>query len=223
MRLLLLDNYDSFTWNLAQYLQELGADVDVRLNDRVDLDWIAHRRFDAVVISPGPGRPEAAGISRELVRAAAGRTPLLGVCLGHQAIAQAYGATIVPAPTLMHGKTSAIVHEGRGLFRGMPPRFEATRYHSLVVDPQTLPSEISVTARTLDGVVMGLQHRSAALFGVQFHPESVLTPDGKQLLANFLTLVARWRDASSSSTTVAGQAWPERDECALLGAPNSGN
>jgi len=175
VRLLLLDNYDSFTWNLAQYLEELGAHLDVRLNDRVDVGWVAQQRFDALVISPGPGRPEDAGISLELVRAAAGRTPLLGVCLGHQAIAQAHGAAIVPAPTLMHGKTSTIVHAGRGLFGGMPPRFEATRYHSLVVDPRTLPPEIAVTARTPDGVVMGLEHRSAPLFGVQFHPESILT------------------------------------------------
>jgi len=221
VRLLLLDNYDSFTWNLAQYLEELGAHLDVRLNDRVDVGWVAQQRFDALVISPGPGRPEDAGISLELVRAAAGRTPLLGVCLGHQAIAQAHGAEIVPAPTLMHGKTSTIVHAGRGLFGGMPPRFEATRYHSLVVDPRTLPPEIAVTARTPDGVVMGLEHRSAPLFGVQFHPESILTPQGKRLLGNFLTLVARWHGASSGAATVAAQSWPSDFACGLPGAPNS--
>jgi anthranilate synthase component 2 len=221
VRLLLLDNYDSFTWNLAQYLEELGAHLDVRLNDRVDVGWVAQQRFDALVISPGPGRPEDAGISLELVRAAAGRTPLLGVCLGHQAIAQAHGAAIVPAPTLMHGKTSTIVHAGRGLFGGMPPRFEATRYHSLVVDPRTLPPEIAVTARTPDGVVMGLEHRWAPLFGVQFHPESILTPQGKRLLGNFLTLVARWHGASPGAAAVAAQSWPSDIACGLPGAPNS--
>ena len=208
MRLLLLDNYDSFTWNLAQYLQELGAETAVELNDRVSVDWVARQRFDALVISPGPGRPADAGISLDLVRAVAGRTPLLGVCLGHQAIAQAFGAAIVQAPTLMHGKTSPIVHDGRELFRGLPSPFEATRYHSLTVDASTLPPELVVTARTPEGVVMGLAHRSVPLFGVQFHPESILTLQGKQLLENYLQIAARWVHVPVSAMASARAAVP---------------
>ena len=189
-RLLLLDNYDSFTWNLAQYLQELGADVRVVLNDQFSVDWIAEQAFDGVVISPGPGRPEDAGISLALILALAGRVPILGVCLGHQAIAQAYGARIVQAPTLMHGKTSRIEHDGTGLFRGLAQPFEATRYHSLVVEPASLSDEFDVTARSADGVIMGIRHRTLPLWGVQFHPESVLTLEGKALLANFLSLAS---------------------------------
>jgi anthranilate synthase/aminodeoxychorismate synthase-like glutamine amidotransferase len=188
MKLLLLDNYDSFTWNLAQYLQELGADVEVRLNDRLELDRVFSQGLDGIVISPGPGRPDQAGITLELVRAVAGRLPLLGVCLGHQAIAQAYGARIVQAEVLMHGKTSRIEHEGQGLFADLPRPFEATRYHSLVIDPASLSGELEITARTRDGVIMGIQHRVHPLYGVQFHPESILTQDGKMLLANFLRL-----------------------------------
>ena len=187
--LLLLDNHDSFTWNLAQYLAELGAEVEVRLNDEVAVDWCMARGFEACVVSPGPGRPEDAGISLPLIRAAAARgLPLLGVCLGHQALAQAWGARIVHAPTLMHGKTSPILHDGQGIFAGLPPAFTATRYHSLVVDEATLDPELAVTARTPEGVIMGLEHRRLPLFGVQFHPESVLTLEGKRLLANFLSL-----------------------------------
>ncbi len=186
MNLLLLDNYDSFTWNLYQYLEELGASVRVELNDRIGVDEVLSGGFDGIVISPGPGRPERAGISLALILAAAGRIPLLGVCLGHQAIAQAHGATIVEAPTLMHGKTSQIVHQNSGLFRGLPDRFEATRYHSLVVDESTLPDCLIVNARTADGVIMGLRHRRHELHGVQFHPESILTLSGKRLLQNFL-------------------------------------
>ncbi len=189
-RLLLLDNYDSFTWNLAQYLQELGADVRVLLNDQFSVDWIGEQAFDGVVISPGPGRPEDAGISLALILALAGRVPILGVCLGHQAIAQAYGARIVQAPTLMHGKTSRIEHDGTGLFRGLAQPFEATRYHSLVVEPDSLSDEFDVTARSAEGVIMGIQHRTLPLWGVQFHPESVLTLEGKALLANFLSLAS---------------------------------
>ena len=189
-RLLLLDNYDSFTWNLAQYLQELGADVRVLLNDQFSVDWIEEQAFDGVVISPGPGRPEDAGISLALILALAGRVPILGVCLGHQAIAQAYGARIVQAPTLMHGKTSRIEHDGAGLFRGLAQPFEATRYHSLVVEPDSLSDEFDVTARSADGVIMGIRHRTLPLWGVQFHPESVLTLEGKTLLANFLSLAS---------------------------------
>jgi anthranilate synthase/aminodeoxychorismate synthase-like glutamine amidotransferase len=192
VQLLLLDNHDSFTWNLAQYLEELGARVRVELNDRIEATEVVARRPDAVVISPGPGRPEDAGISVPLVRSVAGLIPLLGVCLGHQALAQAYGARIVRARTLMHGKTSPIVHDARGLFRSLPAGFDATRYHSLVVDPDTLHPDLEVTARTPDDVVMAIEHRRLPLYGVQFHPESILSIEGKPLLSNFLTLAASW-------------------------------
>ena len=188
MRVLLIDNYDSFTWNLAQYLQELGVDLTVRLNDALSADESLALGTDAVMISPGPGRPEESGITLEVVRRCAGRTPLLGVCLGHQAIAQSFGAAIVQAPTLMHGKTSPIEHDGEGLFAGLPNPFDATRYHSLVVDPPTLPESLVVTATTAEGVIMGLRHRDWPLWGVQFHPESILTQAGKPLLANYLSL-----------------------------------
>ena len=193
MRVLLLDNYDSFTWNLAHYLEELGAEPHVALHDEVSVDWVKRQGFDAWVISPGPGTPDDGGISLELARAAAGDTPLLGVCLGHQALAQVYGARIVRAEILMHGKTSEILHDGRELFGTLPSPFEAMRYHSLVVDPASLPPELRVTARTADGVVMGIRHRSRPSFGIQFHPESVLTLAGKALLANFLSIAARAR------------------------------
>jgi anthranilate synthase/aminodeoxychorismate synthase-like glutamine amidotransferase len=196
LRVLLLDNYDSFTWNLAQYLAELGAPPIVKLNDAVDVAWCVEQAFDAVVISPGPGRPEQAGISIDLVREVAGRVPLLGVCLGHQAIARAWDAQIVPAPSLMHGKISIIDHDGRGVFDGVRPRFEATRYHSLVVDEATLDCDFRVNARTPDGVVMAITHRSGPIDGVQFHPESILTTEGKKLLDNFLS---RARGAVSTS------------------------
>jgi anthranilate synthase component 2 len=188
MRLLLLDNYDSFTWNLAHYLEELGATVEVRLNDEIDTAWVAGRDYEAVVVSPGPGRPEEAGISRSLVESLGPDTPLLGVCLGHQALAQAFGARIVGAPSLVHGKTSQVQHDGTGLFKGLPAPFDATRYHSLVVDRASLPDELLLNAWTDDGVVMGLRHRDLPLHGVQFHPESILTLEGKALLANFLTI-----------------------------------
>ena len=200
MRLLLLDNYDSFTWNLAHYLEELGAAVELRLNDEVDRAWVTGHAFDAVVVSAGPGRPEEAGICQELVGSLGPATPLLGVCLGHQAIAQAFGSRIVGAPTLVHGKTSKIRHDGSGLFEGLPSPFDATRYHSLVVDRSSLPAELEVNAWTHDGVVMGLRHRRLPLHGVQFHPESILTLEGKALLANFLALaVAQGRKHSSAA------------------------
>ena len=190
MRILLLDNYDSFTWNLAQYLQELGATTEVALNDGITVEAAIGGGYDGIVISPGPGRPEEAGISLELIRRVGGTIPLLGVCLGHQAIAQAFGARIVEAPTLMHGKTSPIVHDGSGVFAGLPVPFDATRYHSLVVDPASLDAaSFAVNARTPEGVIMGLAHRRWPLYGVQFHPESILTLSGKHLLANFLDLV----------------------------------
>ncbi len=192
-RLLLLDNYDSFTFNLAHYFEELGAAVEVRLNDRVGVAEILDGAFDAIVISPGPGRPEAAGITPHLVRQAAGRVPLLGVCLGHQAIAQAHGARIVRARTPVHGKASRVRHDGRGLFRGLPNPLLVGRYHSLVVEPGTFPCDLRVTARAEDGAIMALRHRLWPVYGVQFHPESVLTDAGKPLLRNFLRRIRRGR------------------------------
>ncbi len=197
MRVLLLDNYDSFTWNLAHYLEELGARTHVVLNDEVSVDWVERQQFDAWVISPGPGTPDDGGISLQLARRAAGGTPLLGVCLGHQALAQAYGASITRAAVLMHGKTSAIFHDGQDLFGTLGRPFEATRYHSLVVDPASMPREFRVTAWTADAVVMGIRHRTLPSYGIQFHPESVLTLEGKPLLANFLSIAARTRAMSA--------------------------
>jgi len=184
--IVVVDNYDSFTYNLVQYLLELGAEVEVYRNDRITVDGIAARRPGAIVISPGPKTPDEAGITLETVRVFSGRLPILGVCLGHQAIGQAFGGHIVRAPTLMHGKTSRIAHDGRTIFRGLPNPFEATRYHSLVVDPGRVPADLEVSARTEDGVIMGLRHRTHPTEGVQFHPESVLTDEGKKLLKNFL-------------------------------------
>jgi anthranilate synthase/aminodeoxychorismate synthase-like glutamine amidotransferase len=185
-RVLVIDNYDSFVYNLVQELGELGADPVVFRNDAIDIDGIRAEAPDAVLISPGPGRPEDAGISMAVVGELAGVYPILGVCLGHQAIGQAYGGDVVSAPTLMHGKTSAIHHDGKGVFAGVPDPFTATRYHSLVVEPSSVPDVLEVTARTTDGVVMGLRHRTLAVEGVQFHPESLLTLEGPSLLANFL-------------------------------------
>ena len=184
--IVVVDNYDSFTYNLVQYLLELGAEVEVYRNDRITVDGIAARRPAAIVISPGPKTPDDAGITLETVRTLSGRLPILGVCLGHQAIGQAFGGRIVRAPTLMHGKTSRIAHDGRTIFRGLPNPFDATRYHSLVVDPRSVPAELEISARTEDGVIMGLRHRTHPTEGVQFHPESVLTNEGKKLLQNFL-------------------------------------
>ncbi len=191
MKLLLLDNYDSFTWNLAHGFMESGAAVEVVMNDEVSVAQVADGGFDALVISPGPGRPEQAGISLDLVRAHDGRTPLLGVCLGHQAIAQAFGARIVEAPKLMHGKTSPVFHRGSELFRGLSSPFQAMRYHSLMVDPADLDPEVKVTARSDDRVIMAIEHVTRPVYGVQFHPESILTDVGQQLMANFLELVRR--------------------------------
>jgi len=185
-RVLVLDNYDSFVYNLVQELGELGADPVVFRNDAIDVAGIRAEQPDAVLISPGPGRPEDGGVSLAAIVELAGEIPLLGVCLGHQCIGQAYGGEIVAAPHLMHGKTSEIHHDGQGLFAGLPNPFVATRYHSLVVRPDSVPDELAVTATSTDGVVMGLRHRSLAVEGVQFHPESVLTASGPALLANFL-------------------------------------
>jgi anthranilate synthase component 2 len=187
--LLLLDNYDSFTYNLAQYLGELGADVVVRRNDALTVADIDRMHPDRIVISPGPGRPEAAGISVDVIRSFGPRLPLLGVCLGHQAIGYAFGGHVVRAPRLMHGKPSTIEHDGRGLFKGITGSFQAARYHSLIVDDQGWPAELEVAARAADdGVVMALRHRTLPIHGVQFHPESVLTAQGRQMLRAFLEL-----------------------------------
>ena len=185
-RLLMIDNYDSFTYNLVQYLGELGADVDVRRNDAITLEEVAALRPDGVVVSPGPCTPHEAGISVPLIERFAGTIPILGVCLGHQAIGAAFGAAIVRAGRIMHGKTSPIHHDGRALFRGVPDPFEATRYHSLVIDPATLPATLEPTAWTAEREIMGVRHRTLLVEGVQFHPESILTVEGKRLLANFL-------------------------------------
>ena len=185
-RVLVIDNYDSFVYNLVQELGELGAEPIVFRNDAIDIDGIRAQLPDGILISPGPGRPESAGISLAVIDQLAGVFPILGVCLGHQAIGLAYGGDVVAAPSLMHGKTSAIHHQGLGVFRGLPDPFTATRYHSLVVEPATVPDVLEVTALTADGVIMGLRHRTLAVEGVQFHPESLLSPEGPSLLANFL-------------------------------------
>ena len=185
-RVLLVDNYDSFTYNLYQYLGELGADTTVVRNDEITVADALGRRPDRIVISPGPGTPDQAGISLELIRSAAGQVPVLGVCLGHQALGQAFGGRVVRARVLMHGKTSEIHHDGRTVFQGLPQPFTATRYHSLVVAPDSVPGCLEVSAWTEDGTVMGLRHREVPIEGVQFHPESILTRAGHDLLRNFL-------------------------------------
>jgi anthranilate synthase component II len=190
-RIVVVDNYDSFVYNLVQELGELGADPVVYRNDAIDVDGIRAERPDAVLISPGPGRPEDGGISLQAIGELAGEIPLLGVCLGHQCIGQVFGGQVVSAPHLMHGKTSEIHHDGQGIFSGLPNPFVATRYHSLVIDPASVPAELIVTATSTDGVIMGLRHRELAVEGVQFHPESVLTASGPALLENFLNQVAR--------------------------------
>ncbi|MEM8949664.1 MAG: aminodeoxychorismate/anthranilate synthase component II [Pseudomonadota bacterium] len=184
--LLLLDNYDSFTYNLFHYLGELGVDVTVHRHDALSADDALALEPEAIVISPGPCTPDEAGISLDLVRKAAGICPILGVCLGHQTIAQAFGGSIVRAPVLMHGKISPVQHGGDGLFEDIPSPFEATRYHSLIAEPSSLPDCLEVTARTDDGIIMGLEHRELPIFGVQFHPESIETKHGHRLLGNFL-------------------------------------
>ena len=186
IRILMVDNYDSFTYNLVQYLGELGADVEVHRNDAITLDEIAARRPDGIVISPGPCTPKEAGVSVPVIERFAGQIPILGVCLGHQAIGAALGGAIVRAPRIMHGKTSPIHHDGRGVFRELSNPFAATRYHSLVIDRATLPAELEVSAWTDEGEIMGVRHRSLPVEGVQFHPESILTLEGKRLLQNFL-------------------------------------
>ena len=186
--LLVIDNYDSFTYNLVQYLGELGETVEVRRNNKVTLDEIEQLRPDRIVISPGPGTPDDAGITLDTIQRFSGRVPLLGVCLGHQAIGQAFGGKVVRASELMHGKASEVSHDGKTIFAGLTAPFQAGRYHSLIVEKQSLPSSLQISAQTKDEIIMGLRHRELKVEGVQFHPESILTPEGKQLLANFLKL-----------------------------------
>jgi anthranilate synthase/aminodeoxychorismate synthase-like glutamine amidotransferase len=186
MLVLVIDNYDSFTYNLVQYLGELGAEVLVRRNDEVSPEEIPALNPDRIVVSPGPCTPNEAGVSLEVIEKAPTGVPVLGVCLGHQAIGQAYGGKVVRAKEPVHGKTAKVLHDGEGVYRGLPQGFEATRYHSLVIEPESVPECLMVTSRTEDGVIMGVRHKELPVEGVQFHPESVLTGSGKSLLKNFL-------------------------------------
>jgi anthranilate synthase component 2/para-aminobenzoate synthetase component 2 len=188
VKVLLIDNYDSFTYNLAQYLGELHAEVSVERNDAITLDQIRERKPNAIVISPGPCTPNEAGISMDVIRTFAGETPILGVCLGHQSIGQVFGGRVVRAPRIMHGKTSKIFHDEKGLFQGIENPFVATRYHSLVIAPETLPDSLEITAKTWEDEIMGVRHKQHLVEGVQFHPESIMTTAGKKLLANFLAM-----------------------------------
>lgn len=196
VRLLMIDNYDSFTYNLVQYLGELGAAVDVVRNDAADADSLLARAGDGLVVSPGPGTPDDAGVSVEAIeRFGAAGIPVLGVCLGHQSIGAAFGARIVRAQSIMHGKLSRVHHDERGVFEGLPQDFEATRYHSLVIEEASLPPELEISARTDDGEIMGVRHRALPIEGVQFHPESIMTGEGKALLGNYLARCRRGPDA----------------------------
>ncbi len=186
--LLLIDNYDSFTYNLYQYLGELGAQVEVVRNDAVTLEDIDALAPERIIISPGPGNPDDAGISKDVIRRFAGKTPILGVCLGHQCIGEVYGGVVAGAGEILHGKVSKITHDGRGVFAGLPSPIEATRYHSLAIQPGTVPDVLEVSARSESGVIMGVRHRTLPVEGVQFHPESILTADGKAMLRNFLAM-----------------------------------
>ena len=198
----LIDNYDSFTWNLVHYLGALGADVRVVRNDAMTSAEVLASQPNALVLSPGPCSPKEAGICLELIDAAKGTTPILGVCLGHQAIGEAFGGHVVRAPSPVHGKLATIEHDGRGLFRGMNSAFKATRYHSLVVEAATLPASLDATATT-DGLLMGLQHRTLPIHGVQFHPESIMSEHGHQLLGNFLELAQNWNATRATATVRA--------------------
>lgn len=186
--ILVIDNYDSFTFNLVQFLGELGADLKVYRNDQLTVDQVRELNPEKIIISPGPCTPNEAGISMDVIREMGPTTPVLGVCLGHQAIGQVYGGKVCRAPYLMHGKVSRIKHKGEGLFAGLPAPMTATRYHSLIVDRSSLPDELEVTAETEDGLIMGMKHKTHPVYGVQFHPESILTQGGKELLGNFLAL-----------------------------------
>lgn len=197
---IVLDNYDSFVYNLVQYLGELGADPTVYRHDEISVDELAELAPDGIVISPGPGRPDEAGISNAVIERLGRETPVLGVCLGHQCIGQVFGGEVVRAPEIFHGKTSLVHHGGQGVLAGLPEPFEATRYHSLVVAPETVPDVLEITARTDDGTVMGLRHRDLPVEGVQFHPESILTANGKQLMGNFLERCAAVRSSTWLTT-----------------------
>jgi len=186
VKVLLIDNYDSFTYNLAQYLGELRAQVEVERNDAIAIDAVGARKPDAIVISPGPCTPNEAGISMDVIKTYAGQIPMLGVCLGHQCIGQVFGGRIVRAPRIMHGKTSKIFHDEKGLFAGVENPFVATRYHSLVIAPESMPDSLEITAKTWEDEIMGVRHKQHLIEGVQFHPESIMTSAGKKLLANFL-------------------------------------
>ena len=183
---MVVDNYDSFTYNLVQYIESLGGDCDVRLNDRVTVEQIREARPAGVLLSPGPGNPDEAGVTLSVIEQLSGTLPIFGVCLGHQAIGQAFGGKVIRAPELMHGKTSGIEHDGRTIYRGLPSPFEATRYHSLIVEEASFPDALEITARTKKGEIMGLRHRTLAVEGVQFHPESILTDHGRRLIENWL-------------------------------------
>ncbi len=196
-RVTLVDNYDSFTWNLFHEFGALGADVTVLRNDDATSDEILAAQPDAIVLSPGPGTPRKSGICLDLLHRAGGRTPVLGVCLGHQAIGEAYGGEVVRARLPMHGKVSTVAHEGRAVFRGINGPFKATRYHSLIVDEATLPADLEVTARSEDGTIMGLSHRTHPVHGLQFHPESIASENGRVILKNFLDLAEAWNRAGS--------------------------
>jgi anthranilate synthase component 2 len=198
--LLVIDNYDSFTWNLVHYLGELGAEPHVVRNDKISADEALARRPEAIVLSPGPCTPNEAGICLELIEKAGGSVPIFGVCLGHQAIGQAYGGEVVRAPKLMHGKLSAILHEGDGVFHGIDGPFAATRYHSLTIRPESMPDDLLPTAHTEDGVVMGVRHRSDPVHGVQFHPESIASEHGHRILKNFLEIAAAFNSRAGRRT-----------------------
>lgn len=188
-KVLFIDNYDSFSYNIVQYLGELGAEVMVFRNDQISIEQCQSMSPDMLVISPGPGGPSEAGISCELIRAFSGKLPILGICLGHQCIYQVFGGTIINSPTIVHGKTSAISHDNKGLFKSIPQHFNATRYHSLVGDPKSLPNDLEVTCTTSDGIIMGVRHKKRHIEGVQFHPESIMSEYGKEILRNFLSIV----------------------------------
>jgi anthranilate synthase/aminodeoxychorismate synthase-like glutamine amidotransferase len=196
--LLVIDNYDSFTYNLVQLLGELGAEPVVRRNDQITVEEIANGGYSGIVISPGPGEPKGAGVSLSAIRELGERLPILGVCLGHQAIGEAFGGRIVRAPRPIHGKSSLVKHDGRGIFAGLPEEIEVARYHSLVIEPQTCPAVLEVTAVTSDGIIMGVRHRRLRIEGVQFHPESVLTSNGMQILSNFVRLCAAARHSEAN-------------------------
>jgi anthranilate synthase component II len=211
-KILMIDNYDSFTYNLVQYLGELGADVTVKRNDKIDIAGIRALSPDAIVVSPGPCTPKEAGICLDLIASVSGTIPILGVCLGHQAIGDAFGGSVVRAPAPVHGKLSQIRHNGSGIFRGINAPFQATRYHSLVVERASLPDELTVTADTEDGLIMGLAHTRLPVHGVQFHPESIASEHGHLLLQNFLDIAASWNASSGrrQENQIATQNAPQK-------------